>query len=756
MPPDSPRIWAGFSEAFINGDLLPGYTKAAYGDSFKQARRSLPQVVDHLRSGKAWIPHRFKGSGRTNETFVSTEIFALDLESPHRDVSLADLGATEFGHQYAFFAQATRSSGVVSADHNPQGYKRSRGYFRASEVVEGVDRVRTLALAVQLAVGLPTDTASFKPAQPWFGSTNRIEDPHVNLDAPPFDVRWVAGYLTDVARAEMERDLAPKPARIKPTGTRAEAYATAAFDNEMSRLENTPEGERNNMLFRTSVQLYSYALGGWAGITQDLVTQRLETVAHSWSNPSKSLTTIWNGRKQAKATPLELPALLVKAKDTRWQAPVTVVTPTTSVRTEDVVYFHPAGFALEQYHAVFAAFPGNNSIPKLYMVVYTSAARGLIDPRNWTIKDLFAARDRLGTQLPSGTIRRLMETYGDLFSELLIEGKTLGKSENKSRRGRPEQHYALLALEEAERNLLQWAEHRFEEKRHLSRCTTPLPTQEMIDALDGESERVAREVLAQTIPAAKDTAISARLAREDFGKLARSLLNPHFVQIPLDCEDVRAAVLAAENDPDEAQSSPDLARQYGISRRTVPTLVKRASLEPVEQTVDCPITSAETFMSELRAARKKHCGFPRAIIEVKTSGVLVEHYFDLNPGRIDANKAVIKLALDVGSSVQIRLRTANKYRPANALMPTAVRKRQAAARIGQRKGDRRTSRYYGPGYNSAVVTHWLKVWLRQRGYSGLAGDRFINPATGEIFDLSPQNGLISFAATLGAVVRRLA
>ena len=72
------------------------------------------------------------------------------------------------------------------------------------------------------------------------------------------------------------------------------------------------------------------------------------------------------------------------------------------------------------------------------------------------------------------------------------------------------------------------------------------------------------------------------------------------------------------------------------SAGTVPTLVKRASLEPVEQTVDCPITSAETFMSELRAARKKHCGFPRAIIEVKTSGVLVEHYFDLNPGRMNA------------------------------------------------------------------------------------------------------------------------
>ena len=54
----------------------------------------------------------------------------------------------------------------------------------------------------------------------------------VNLDAPPFDVRWVAGYLIDIARAEMERDLAPKPARIKPTGTRAEATSTATLNDE--------------------------------------------------------------------------------------------------------------------------------------------------------------------------------------------------------------------------------------------------------------------------------------------------------------------------------------------------------------------------------------------------------------------------------------------------------------------------------------------------------------------------------------------
>ena len=160
------------------------------------------------------------------------------------------------------------------------------------------------------------------------------------------------------------------------------------------------------------------------------------------------------------------------------------------------------------------------------MLVYTAVAQGLIDPRNWTIKALIAARLIIWYSTPPRHAPALNGNYGDLFSELLIRERLWAKVRINPR-GRPEQHYALLLLKEMELNLLQWAEHRFEEKRHLSRSTTRLPTQEMIAALEGEAERVAREVLAQPIPAAKDTAISAWLAREDFGKLARSLLNPH-------------------------------------------------------------------------------------------------------------------------------------------------------------------------------------------------------------------------------------
>ena len=135
----------------------------------------------------------------------------------------------------------------------------------------------------------------------------------------------------------------------------------------------------------------------------------------------------------------------------------------------------------------------------------------------------------------------------------------------------------------------------------------------------------------------------------------------------------------------------------------------------------------------------------------------MEHFFKLSDlGRMDANKSIVKTALDAGSSVQIRLRKANKYRPADPSMPTAERKRRTATRLAPRKADRRTTRYCGPGYDPAAVAEWLKVWLRQRKYAALPGDRFIDPTTGEIFDLSPEDGLISFAATLGAVVRRLA
>lgn len=304
-------IKAGLSQAFINKSLRPGYTQSAFGNSFIQRDVALRVFVDHVLGGKANIPHCFTGNSRTNDTFASTEIVAFDLELPSEgDIGVALAAANPFAAKHAFLIHATGSSGIVT-EKNPHGYLRCRVYCRC-ERVEGLGRARIVFKAAAVASMLPgVDPSSFKPAQPYYGSTNSIEAPYINLDAEPIKLSDVAVYLADEARQEMERDLAPKLPRLRVTGTRAEAYARVAFNNELERLAAAPAGDRNRTLHSVSLKLFSYALGGWAGITEAAVQCELEQIVRRWENGNlsyKSLSTIKRGRAQAKAKILELPA----------------------------------------------------------------------------------------------------------------------------------------------------------------------------------------------------------------------------------------------------------------------------------------------------------------------------------------------------------------------------------------------------------------------------------------------------------------
>ncbi len=176
------KIALNLSHAFLNKDLKPGYTALAFGDSFYPCEKELAGIVQQLLTGGSITACRFKGNTRKNDTYVSGQLIAVDLESDNGDVSVMQAYALPFVREFAFLVYPSASSKVVT-DKNPNAYYRSRAFFVLSEPITDRETYRSYARAIMQHLGLPADEASIKPAQPWYGSTNRAEQPQINLDA---------------------------------------------------------------------------------------------------------------------------------------------------------------------------------------------------------------------------------------------------------------------------------------------------------------------------------------------------------------------------------------------------------------------------------------------------------------------------------------------------------------------------------------------------------------------------------------------
>lgn len=176
------EIYCGISQHFINKEnrapeRLNRHTgkmsnQWAFAD-FPAKSLSDADFTGHILSGRAWIPSTFKGGHRTNENWQQAQLIAVDYDN---NVSVADALAVPFIRQYAMLVHPSASS---SADK----YK-TRVIFRLDNPITGdFENYRTAARAICRALGLDDDPVSYKPAQLYYGSTNRIEQPHVNLDA---------------------------------------------------------------------------------------------------------------------------------------------------------------------------------------------------------------------------------------------------------------------------------------------------------------------------------------------------------------------------------------------------------------------------------------------------------------------------------------------------------------------------------------------------------------------------------------------
>lgn len=291
------------SRAFSEGQLKPGYTQRAYGDSFKPVDGTIESLAAHILSGGAIVPGQFRDSGsRTNENFTCTQVLALDFD---HTVSVADLLAIPFVKQYAAIIHPTKSSGLTT-EKNPDGGHRSRLVFVLDQPIYGVEPVRALIRAVCDYIGLEYDPASYKPAQLFFGSLNTIETPHIN-EAAMLPVTLAVNLMIDHAQADYDQATAPRPERkpVARNSSRAERYAAAAYDDALQTIAGAPDGSKNNLLFKGACELFSMA--DWPGISTGRIESDLEAIYSRWPNVHKSRSTVASAKRTAQPRPLELP-----------------------------------------------------------------------------------------------------------------------------------------------------------------------------------------------------------------------------------------------------------------------------------------------------------------------------------------------------------------------------------------------------------------------------------------------------------------
>lgn len=199
---------------------------------FPAQRITVGQLVKHILSGRAWIPAIFRNEHRTNDNWLQAEFIAVDYDD---NVSVSDCLKLPFIRQYALLVHPSASSSASK-------YK-TRVIFRLSEPITGdFERYRLASRAVCAALGLPADPISFKPAQLYYGSTNRIEEPFVNLGAvlPVYVVNDLAAPILAADEAQAAEQQAAWDAlqfqTIDITDNRASARVARALQDAANKV----------------------------------------------------------------------------------------------------------------------------------------------------------------------------------------------------------------------------------------------------------------------------------------------------------------------------------------------------------------------------------------------------------------------------------------------------------------------------------------------------------------------------------------
>ena len=242
----------------VDPNAPPVYDRCWAFSRFQTQTLDVGAFVDHVLSGGAWTPSTFGGNGRrTNENWQQAGLIAIDYDN---NVSVADCLRVPFIRQYALVVHPSASSGKRDADGAPI-YKTRVMFLLENPITGDFENYRLTARATCRRLDLPADPASYKPAQLYYGSDNRIEAPYVNLDA--LLPRAIVEELTAPLIAEAER------ARIAREQQRAalqyhaidrgsdadQRRVTRECDDAYNKVLRAPAGERTTTIYGQAYRL---------------------------------------------------------------------------------------------------------------------------------------------------------------------------------------------------------------------------------------------------------------------------------------------------------------------------------------------------------------------------------------------------------------------------------------------------------------------------------------------------------------------
>lgn len=399
-------------------------------------------------------------------------------------------------------------------------------------------------------------------------------------------------------------------------------------------------------------------------------------------------------------------------------------------------------------------------------IINRAVCAGMIDPDKWTVSQVAAATAQLGINASRDTLQRgITELLAcDLSAELGIEDTGLNTMPNSADKSvtnskpahRPAKHYRCKPLSGAITRLLALSAPAIYQQHHPVEGETATAAQwtgDTLAALDisPEAAQDVNAALAAVWNAQGGTrhAWAAERAAGALAELRRKLTSDTTITRPADginsagtvgraAAHLRAQVEAGA----PARSYAALAADLGISRQSVPAVLRRAGIIQVEQTAARAVTQAD----DLPRQAKVFAGAVRG----KVLNILIE----TGAGQVEkisyagaASIETVREHLAAGHTVKLEARCASAQQlgalPAAA--PKVARAPRTAPRRAAQDGQRRQDapkpapkRSPAPGYNPAWILGQLMLQARLAGL--LRGGQVIDRATGELVPIAGAPG----------------
>lgn len=288
------QIRLNLSEAFYNKQNLAG-EKRAFGFSFHPKEVELPQLVKHIREGKAWTVAHFQDNRRIEAHFVSSQLLALDLDQCPMDIDQLE-DWSEFIQQYAFLMYPTPSSTMEQP--------KTRVLFILDEPVDMSSRWRALQLGLmEHFAEVKPDEACKDPSRLFYGCDTSSY--YVDYQAR-LPIAVAASLVVPQAdRDEFARLAVNYTVKHQRASNDLERTANNFLNHALRKVAGAGEGRKHITFRNYALWLYGLNAGGWP-ISKHDIESSLTSIAQAWGDSEAMIKNnlSWP-EKTCKAVPID-------------------------------------------------------------------------------------------------------------------------------------------------------------------------------------------------------------------------------------------------------------------------------------------------------------------------------------------------------------------------------------------------------------------------------------------------------------------